>query len=160
MADGISAVVSCGKDAQKPFHPRRLTWRDGPCGASSFESTEPLFTKEDAEVITAGGSTCASNGDTPTRSRSTASAQGAQVDDRRLEPSQADHTRILSTFQQGLAGVETVILYDCLPQHFEDFDFEESHDVFVARIGRRVCGSMPCCGYGCLEFLGAHGTQH
>merc|ERR1712046_536964 len=67
-----------------------------------------------------------------------------KIIDRRGSPNKADHGRVVNSFQQGLACVSTVHLYDVETHH--EFMEEERHGIiksYFKALGM-VCSS--CCG--------------
>ncbi|CAE8690254.1 unnamed protein product [Polarella glacialis] len=87
---------------------RRISWQDLEDATSQSEPCEsPISPKVFPSL--------ANVGDDIVR---TLSAQ--KIDDRRESPSEADHGDIIGSFQQGLASVESVIIYD--PDHGHDVD--------------------------------------
>eukprot|EP00928_Gymnodinium_smaydae_P007581 TRINITY_DN12717_c0_g1_i1.p1 TRINITY_DN12717_c0_g1~~TRINITY_DN12717_c0_g1_i1.p1 ORF type:complete len:167 (-),score=10.19 TRINITY_DN12717_c0_g1_i1:227-727(-) len=81
-----------------------------------------------------------------TSSRNNRTDGGINVHDHRSTPSPADHGRIKRSFSQGLAGVDTVMIYDCGCSDSEDE--RDSHRVGVLRKFFRRLGA--CCSRGCL----------
>mmetsp|Transcript_51708 Transcript_51708/g.133452 ORF Transcript_51708/g.133452 Transcript_51708/m.133452 type:complete len:264 (-) Transcript_51708:77-868(-) len=101
------------------------------------------------------------------RGTTASSEEGLQdlIDDRRATPIKADHPDIVATFTQGLANVETVVLFDnesCV----SDFEFEQvgqADGSLLSRLFPRLgetCSALCSCQFqealhSALPFLGS-----
>mmetsp|Transcript_151526 Transcript_151526/g.486258 ORF Transcript_151526/g.486258 Transcript_151526/m.486258 type:complete len:263 (-) Transcript_151526:99-887(-) len=88
------------------------------------------------------------------RGTTASSEEGLQdlIDDRRATPIKADHPDIVATFTQGLANVETIVLFDnesCV----SDFEFEQlgqADGSFLSRLSLRLgdtCSALCSCHF-------------
>jgi len=79
--------------------------------------------------------------------------QKQKIDDRRGDASPADHNRIIRSFSQGLAGVETVIVYEVNKQEWhssDDHEGETAKSVFWMHCAHCLAG----LGATCLSMCG------
>mmetsp|Transcript_129189 Transcript_129189/g.257938 ORF Transcript_129189/g.257938 Transcript_129189/m.257938 type:complete len:141 (+) Transcript_129189:73-495(+) len=94
--------MTCGRDEDIPR--RRLSWKDeSPMNdlLGQANSAGSGFGKVPSPVR--GGIKASMN---------SSDRRWADIDDRRAMPSEADHHKIMKSFQQDMSNVETVILYD------------------------------------------------
>mmetsp|Transcript_34928 Transcript_34928/g.104531 ORF Transcript_34928/g.104531 Transcript_34928/m.104531 type:complete len:164 (-) Transcript_34928:114-605(-) len=126
---------------------RRLVWMDK--GSDGAELPRPVHSASPSQGVPGSPR----NENTVSMGRTVSKSNSSNIDDRRLDPCEADHPRILSTFQQGLASVETVIIYDC-KHHLENPDHFECLDPPWVRWPRNtfryLCGN---CHSGIVTFL-------
>lgn len=73
----------------------------------------------------------------------------ANVDDRRSSPSQVDHLDILGGFQQGLASVESVVIYD---HESSDSEAEREFAAFGGHGQRGLSGHIAALGRACFSI--------
>lgn len=78
-----------------------------------------------------------------------------KIDDRRSMPSSADHNKIVNSFTQGLASVESVIVYDVNEQEWE-VDHDSQRKAKPSALGMTFNHCFPRLGAicSCFGFLG------
>lgn len=130
------------------------------CGSPTFGHDGDWLAPSDIERTSSSGfETC----------RPLLHLSGEMIDDRRSSPSKADHGFIINSFQQGLASVETVIVYDNDSVHS---DTENEHSLsqgiwswpisrFIVQL-REACVGICSCHeglVGVLSTLHLHGGR-
>jgi len=166
----IRKAKTLGADSQGAVQKRRISWRDMPPNVDTEvnQSLSLLGTGDSPSCRMwdwrrSPTSGCESDGTPssansgPQRKLSTRSLE--RIHDRRTTPSRDDHEEIIDTFQNGLAHVESVFVYDH-PDHATDGERESGVvGAAISRFRHHRClgslGAVVLAICGALELLGA-----